>query len=149
MIWHESMFSSPCKCCGAIDHGLLKLVHENDGRKTSGFACPITRQAHIVDMINEHRTDKKYMPCPESFAYHFGCQEGAILKALKSFDDYGAGKYLSGPEFQEFKTRALNTCEWYRSTNTFKREIIKDLGHDVEERMYVESEEEKPQDTRA
>jgi len=149
MIWHESMFSSPCRCCGAIDHGLLKLVHENDGRKTSGFACPITRQAHIVDMINEPRNDKKYMPCPESFAYHFGCQEGAILKALKSFDEYGAGKYLSGPEFQEFKTRALNTCEWYRSMNTFKREIIKDLGHDAEERMYVESEEEKPQDTRA
>jgi hypothetical protein len=33
--------------------------------------------------------------------------------------------------------------------NIFKREIINDLGHDAEERMYVESEEEKPQDTRA
>jgi hypothetical protein len=33
--------------------------------------------------------------------------------------------------------------------NTFKREIIEDLGHHAEERIYTESEEEKPQDTRA
>ena len=149
MIWHESMFSSPCKCCGAEDHGLLKLVHENDGRKTSGFACPITRQVQIVDMINEPRNGKKYMPCPESFAYHFGCQEEAILRALKVFDDYGSGKYLSGPEFKEFKTKALNTCEEYRNRNTFKREIIEDFNHSIDGKIYTESEEEKPQDTRA
>ena len=149
MIWHESMFSSPCKCCGAEDHGLLKLVHENDGRKTSGFACPITRQVQIIDMINEPRNGKKYMPCPESFAYHFGCQEEAILRALKAFDDYGSGKYLSGPEFKEFKTKALNTCEEYRNRNTFKREIIEDFNHSIDDKTYTESEEEKPQDTRA
>jgi hypothetical protein len=143
------MFSSPCKCCGAEDHGLLKLVHENDGRKTSGFACPITRQVQIVDMINEPRNGKKYMPCPESFAYHFGCQEEAILRALKVFDDYGSGKYLSGPEFKEFKTKALNTCEEYRNRNTFKREIIEDFNHSIDGKIYTESEEEKPQDTRA
>jgi len=149
MIWHESMFSSPCKCCGAEDHGLLKLVHENDGKKTSGFACPITRQAQIVDMINEPRNGKKYMPCPENFAYHFGCQEKAILRALKAFDDYGSGKYLSGPEFKEFKTKALNTCEEYRNRNTFKREIIEDFNHPIDGKLYTESEEEKPQDNRA
>jgi hypothetical protein len=143
------MFSSPCKCCGAKDHGLLKIVHENDGRKTSGFACPITRQVQIVDMINEPRNEKKYMPCPESFAYHFGCQEEAILRALKVFDDYGSGKYLSGPEFKEFKTKALNTCEEYRNRNTFKREIIEDFNHSIDHKTYTESEEEKPQDTRA
>ena len=149
MIWHESMFSSPCKCCGSEDHGLLKLVHENDGKETSGFACPITRQVQIVDMINEPRNVKKYMPCPESFAYHFGCQEEAILRALKTFDDYGSGKYLSGPEFKEFKTKALITCEEYRNRNTFKREIIEDFNHSIDEKIYMESEEEKPQDTRA
>ena len=149
MIWHESMFSSPCKCCGAEDHGLLKIVHENDGRKTSGFACPITRQVQIVDMINEPRNGKKYMPCPESFAYHFGCQEEAILRALKAFDNYGSGKYLSGPEFKEFKTKALNTCEEYRNRNTFKREIIEDFNHSIDGKTYMESEEEKPQDIRA
>ena len=149
MIWHKSMFSSPCKCCGAEDHGLLKIVHENDGRKTSGFACPITRQVQIVDMINEPRNGEKYMPCPESFAYHFGCQEEAILRALKAFDDYGSGKYLSGPEFKEFKTKALNTCEEYRNRNTFKREIIEDFNHPIDGKIYTESEEEKPQDIRA
>jgi len=149
MIWHKSMFSSPCKCCGAEDHGLLKIVHENDGRKTSGFACPITRQVQIVDMINETRNGKKYMPCPESFAYHFGCQEEAIFRALKAFDDHGSGKYLSGPEFKEFKTKALNTCEEYRNRNTFKREIIEDFNHSIDGKIYTESEEEKPQDIRA
>ena len=149
MVWHKSMFSSPCKCCGAEDHGLLKIVHENDGRKTSGFACPITRQVQIVDMINETRNGKKYMPCPESFAYHFGCQEEAIFRALKAFDDHGSGKYLSGPEFKEFKTKALNTCEEYRNRNTFKREIIEDFNHSIDGKIYTESEEEKPQDIRA
>jgi len=148
MIWHKSMFSSPCKCCGAGDHGLLKL-HENNGKKTSSFACPVTCRDNVIDMINEPRNDRKYMPCPERFAYHFGCQEEGVHIALKSFDEQGSGKYLNGPDFIEFKTKAINTCVWYRSMNTFKRDIIDDQQHYAEERIYMESEEEKPQDTRA
>jgi hypothetical protein len=143
------MFSSPCKCCGAMDHGLLKLVHEENGMKTSNFSCPITHREDIVDMINEPRNDRKYMPCPTRFAFYFGCQEEAIHTALKFFDDRGAGKYMSGQEFTEFKTKALNICVEYRNMNTFKREIIEDPEYYADDRIYIESEEEKPQDTRA
>ena len=65
----------------------------SDGKKTSSFACPITCCDNVVDMINEPRNDRKYMPCPERFAYHFGCPEEGIHTALKSFDaQEGAGK---------------------------------------------------------
>ena len=143
------MFSSPCKCCGAKDHGLLKLVDEKNGKKTSDFSCLITHRTDIVDLINEPRNDRKYLPCPERFAFYFGCQEEAIHTALKSFDDQGAGKYMSGQEFTEFKTKALNICAEYRNMNTFKREIIENLEYYTEDRIYIESEKEKPQDTRA
>ena len=100
-------------------------------------------------MINEPRNDRKYMPCPTRFAFYFGCQEEAIYTALKSFDDRGAGKYMSGQEFTEFKTKALNVCVEYRNMNTFKRDIIEDPEYYADDRTYIESEEEKPQDTRA
>ena len=89
------------------------------------------------------------MPCPTRFAFYFGCQEEAIHTALKSFDDRGAGKYMSGQEFTEFKTKALNICVEYRNMNTFRREIIEDPEDHAEDRIYIESEEEKPQYTRA
>ena len=123
MIWHKSMFLSPCKCCAAKDHGLLKITHQIDGRKTSVFDCPVTNRVDVTGMIEESRMDQKYMPCPEKFAYHFGCQEEAIRIALKSFDDQGAGRYLKGKEFSEFSTEAISTCEKYRMMNTFKRDI--------------------------
>ena len=56
---------------------------------------------------------------------------------------------MSGQEFTEFKTKALNICAEYRNMNTFKREIIENLEYYTEDRIYIESEEEKPQDTRA
>ena len=147
MIWHKSMFSAPCKCCAANDHGLLKLTLINDGKKISIFDCPITGCEDIVELIEETQSRKKYKPCPEKFAYHFGCQEDAIRKALKPFDDHGAGKYLDGNEFTEFSTKAINTCIWYRNMNTFKREMTLDYQY-AEEVLQSDPEEEEPQDIR-
>ena len=144
MIWHKSMFSKPCKCCAARDHGLLKLIEANDGRKMSIFECPVTCRDNVVGVIEEERMDRKYMPCPERFAHHFGCQEEAVRTALRSFDDHGAGKYMKGYEFTKFSVKAIDTCEWYRSMLTFKREIPP--GHHIENMVYWESEEEDPQD---
>jgi hypothetical protein len=148
MIWHKSMFSSPCKCCAAKDHGLLKLIDMGNGKKISTFDCPVTCRENVVDLINEEQVNRKYMPCPERFAYHFGCQEEAVRTALRSFDDQGAGKYLDGREFVEFSTRAINTCTWYRSMNTFKREMTPDYQY-AEEALQSDPEEDDPQDNRA
>ena len=149
MIWHKSMFSSPCKCCAARDHGLLKLINTSNGKKISIFDCPVTCRNDVVGLINEDRMNKKYMPCPERFAYHFGCQEEAIRTALKSFDDQGAGKYLDGNEFRKFSTKAIDTCIWYRSMNTFKREMTPEYQYAEEVLQSDPEEDEEPQDIRA
>ena len=143
MIWHKSMFSSPCKCCAAKDHGLLKLIHMNDGKKISIFDCPVTCcdvVSSLMDVVY-----RKYMPCPERFAYHFGCQEDAVRTALKSFDDKGAGKYMNGYEFTEFSAKAIRTCDEYRTRVTFKRELNSE-HHYHEDMMDWEPEEKDSQD---
>ena len=147
MIWHKSMFSSPCKCCAAKDHGLLKIIGTNDGRKTSIFDCPVTCREDIVGLIDEDRMSKKYMPCPERFAYHFGCQEEAVRTALKSFDNYGAGKYMNGHEFTEFSAKAISVCEWYRTMATFKRNMPQ--SHHIEDIIFWEPEDEDSQHIKA
>ena len=145
MIWHMSMFSSPCKCCAAKDHGLLKLTHTNEGKKISTFDCPVTRREDMRSLIDEDQMNRKYMPCPERFAYHFGCQEEGVRTALKSFDDQGAGKHMSGHEFTEFSTKAIRTCEEYRTRVTFKREVVPAF-HIHEDIVTWDPEEEDPQD---
>ena len=148
LILHKSMFSTPCKCCAARDHGLLKTTHTEVGRKIPIFDCPVTNRNNVTELIEETQSNKKYRPCPEKFAYHFGCQEDSVRIALKPFDDYGAGKYLNGHEFTEFSTKAINTCKWYRSMNTFKREVT--LHYDyADETLQSDPEEEESQDTKA
>jgi hypothetical protein len=51
---------------------------------------------------------------------------------------------MKGYEFTEFSAKAIDTCEWYRSMLTFKREIPP--GHHTENMVYWEPEEEDPQD---
>jgi hypothetical protein len=139
------MFSSPCKCCAARDHGLLKLTHTSEGKKISAFDCSVTRREDVRSLIDEGKMNRKYMPCPERFAFHFGCQEEGVRTALKSFDDQGAGKYMNGHEFTEFSTKAIRTCEEYRTRVTFKREVVPVYyGH--EDIAMWDPEEEDPQD---
>jgi hypothetical protein len=146
MIWHKSMFSSPCKCCAAKDHGLLKLIQANDGKKISTFDCPVTCCDDVTSLMDV--VYRKYMPCPERFAYHFGCQEEAVRTALKSFDDQGAGRYMSGHEFTEFSSIAIRTCDEYRTGVTFKRETNSGHHH-YEDIVDWEPEEKDPQDVMA
>ena len=145
MILHKSMFSSHCKCCAARDHGLLKLMHTNNGKEISIFECPVTCRDEIMSLIEEEPMKRKYMPCPKRFAYHFGCQEEAVRTALKSFDDQGADKYMRGHEFTEFSTKAIKACEEYWTKTTFKRSISS-IYHHSEDIAYWEPEEEDYQD---
>jgi hypothetical protein len=119
-IWHKSMFNSPCKCCGSNEHALLKIT--NDESTQIKFDCSVICHDEVGNMLKEEHRDKMYKPCPEKFASLYGYQSGAVIEALKQFDNMGVGKYWDWSSCMEFSEKTLDACANYQRQGIFKRD---------------------------
>ena len=105
---------APCRCCGSSDHGLLKWTPTEDRHNNIEYTCPITQHQHDLthlDMTNI--VIFTHLACPEKMVKHCKYKFGNIHRALETYRESGAGRWMTTEEIDSFKKRVLQYHIYY------------------------------------
>jgi len=123
--WDPVIFQSPCLCCGAINHGLLRQIMNKLGDyEEATYSCPVISHNTVEEMLDTELMSQKYTPDPRKLAlcYHF-CQQD-IISAVQVIRARGAGKHMHEYQIRELEEDAIRLSGQERESWTFKKGIL-------------------------
>jgi hypothetical protein len=124
ILLHYTNFIAPCKCCGALDHGLYRYTPIEDNTLISGLAqvtCPSVWTTCIGKLIQEDRMSMKYRPCPQKLAEAHDYNHDKAMAALKRCYTQGSGWHMHTQQFNTLTDEVIQIC--YDARNPpFKRD---------------------------
>ena len=116
----------PCKCCGSMEHGLLKHDENLHGDPITKYNCPVALHEDWDEARKLEEFGRKYHPCPTKLSKINNHQSHKVLQALQAIQDQGSGVYLSKRKLENLKTDALYACQTYQDKK--QKELARILG---------------------
>ena len=116
----------PCKCCGSMEHGLLKHNENLNGDFIAKYNCPIALHEDWDKARKLEETGKKYHPCPTKLSKAINYQPHKIQQVLEMIKDQGSGVYLNRKGIENLKEITLRTCQAHQDKK--QKELASIIG---------------------